>query len=54
MIAISFHIGRYSASLDARPLTLFDFYRHDEGYCLWAGPLGLVIYTKRWQPARQG
>jgi hypothetical protein len=49
MQGLSLHLGRYSAPGHIPPLHLIDLHRHDEGYALWIGPIGFVLYTRRWQ-----
>ena len=46
MRSVSFHLGYQSAFAGHRPLRFFEAFEHDEGWAFWAGPLGLLVYTR--------
>lgn len=46
MRGIALHLGRHSAHYHQRPLRFFQAFLHDEGAAIWAGPVGLVIFTR--------
>jgi hypothetical protein len=47
MSSFALHFGSYSAIPGQRPERLIDVFRHNEGWAVWIGPVGLVTYKPR-------
>ena len=46
MRGFAIHLGRHSALPEQRPHSFFEAFAHAEGVALWAGPVGLIVYTR--------
>jgi hypothetical protein len=44
MFSAAIHFGVNSAHYEQRPLRWVDVFKHSDGYAIWVGPVGFVLF----------
>lgn len=44
MFSAAIHFGLNSAHYEHRPMRRVEVFRHSDGYAVWVGPVGLVLF----------